>query len=67
MPIVIMPNIQPVAAQSAPIAAGIVLQPGSVISAHVLQILGNDQVRIAIGGQAIDAQSQVPLKSGHTP
>jgi len=66
MPIVIMPNIQPVAAQSAPIAAGIVLQPGSVISAHVLQILGNDQVRIAIGGQAIDAQSQVPLQAGQT-
>jgi len=66
MPIVIMPNIQPVAAQSAPIAAGIVLQPGSVISAQVLQILGNDQVRIAIGGQAIDAQSQVPLQAGQT-
>jgi Flagellar hook-length control protein FliK len=66
MPIVILPNIQPVAAQSAPIAAGIVLQPGSVISAQVLQILGNDQVRIAIGGQAIDAQSQVPLQAGQT-
>ncbi|HLX14982.1 MAG TPA: flagellar hook-length control protein FliK [Bradyrhizobium sp.] len=67
MPIVIAPNIQPVAAQSAPpIAAGIVLQPGSVIAAQVLQILGNDQVRIAIGGQAIDVQSQVPLQAGQT-
>ena len=67
MPIVIAPNIQPVAAQSAPpIAAGIVLQPGSVITAQVLQILGNDQVRIAIGGQAIDVQSQVPLQAGQT-
>ncbi len=66
MPIVIAPNIQPVAAPSAPIAAGIVLQPGSVITAQVLQFLGNDQVRIAISGQAIDVQSQVPLQAGQT-
>jgi hypothetical protein len=66
MPIVISPNIQPLAAPSAPVTADIVLQPGSVISAQVLQILGNDQVRIAIGGQAIDVQSQVPLQAGQT-
>jgi hypothetical protein len=65
MPIVITPNIPPAAAQSVS-TADIVLQAGSVISARVLQILGNDQVRIAIGGQAIDVISQVPLQAGQT-
>jgi hypothetical protein len=66
MSIVITPNVPPLAAQGAPIAADIVLQPGSVISARVLQILGSDQVRIAIGGQSIDVTSQVPLQAGQT-
>jgi len=64
MSIVITPNIPPLAAQG--LAADIVLQPGSVISARVVQILGNDQVRIAIGGQSIDVLSQVPLQAGQT-
>ena len=42
------------------------LQPGTVINAQVLQILGNDLVRIAIGGQSIDVLSQVPLQAGQT-
>lgn len=65
MSIVITPNVQPVAAQGVT-TADIVLQPGSVISARVLQILGNDQVQISIGGQPIDVTSQVPLQSGQT-
>ena len=65
MPIVITPNVPPVAAPGAT-AADIVLQAGSVISARVLQILGPDQVRIAIGGQSIDVLSQVPLQAGQT-
>ena len=32
----------------------------------MLQILGNDTVQIAIGGQAIEVQSQVPLQAGQT-
>jgi Flagellar hook-length control protein FliK len=64
MSIVITPNISPVAAQGA--RADIVLQPGSVISARVLQILGNGQVQIAIGGQSIEVTSQVPLQAGQT-
>jgi len=64
MPIVIQPNVPPVAAQG--VTAPVVLQPGSVISAKVLQVLGNDTVRIAIGGQSIDVQSQVPLQAGQT-
>jgi hypothetical protein len=63
MSIVITPNTPPLAAPGAT-TADIVLQPGSVISARVVQILGNDQVRIAIGGQSIDVQSQVPLQAG---
>src|ERR1700753_3808789 len=55
---------QPVAAQGA--TADIVLQPGTVINAQVLQILGNDQVKIAIGGQPLAVTSQVPLHAGQT-
>jgi hypothetical protein len=64
MLIVINPNIRSVAAQG--VTAPIVLQPGSVISAKVQQVLGNDTVRIAIGGQSIDVLSQVPLQAGQT-
>src|SRR5580692_10349587 len=64
MSIVITPNIPLVAAQGA--TADIVLQPGSVISAKVLQILGNDQVTISIAGQPLDVVSQVPLQAGQT-
>src|ERR1700732_1865251 len=65
MSILITPNIPPAATHDAT-AADIVLQPGSVITARVLQILGSDQVRIAIGGQAIDVLSQGPLQPGQT-
>jgi hypothetical protein len=64
MSIVINPNIRPAAAEG--VTAPIVLQPGSVISAKVQQVLGNDTVRIAIGGQSIDVLSQVPLQAGQT-
>ena len=69
MSIVLNPAASPVAAQSVAaqgVAADIVLQPGTVINAQVLQILGNDQVRIAIGGQPLDVVSQVPLQAGQT-
>jgi hypothetical protein len=65
MPIIINPSISQVAAQGVT-AAPVVLQPGSVISAQVLQVLGSDTVRIAIGGQPIDVLSQVPLQPGQT-
>src|ERR1700753_1231918 len=55
---------QAVAAQG--VTAGIILQPGTVINAQVLQILGNDQVQIAISGQPLDVTSQVPLQAGQT-
>jgi hypothetical protein len=65
MPIVINPSISQAAAPSATTAA-VVLQPGSVITARVLQVLGNDTVQIAIAGQPIDVLSQVPLQAGQT-
>jgi hypothetical protein len=69
MSIVLNPATASVAAQSGAaqgVAANIVLQPGTVINAQVLQLLGNDQVRIAIGGQPLDVTSQVPLQAGQT-
>jgi Flagellar hook-length control protein FliK len=64
MPIVIHPNLPLVAAQG--VTAPVVLQPGSVISARVQQILGNDTVRITVSGQSLDVQSQVPLQAGQS-
>jgi hypothetical protein len=64
MSIVINPTVPLVAAQG--VASDIVLQPGTVINAQVQQLLGNDQVRIAIGGQSLDVASQVPLQAGQT-
>jgi hypothetical protein len=64
MPIVVNPSILQAAAPSA--TAAVVLQPGSVITARVLQVLGNDAVQIAIAGQPIDVLSQVPLQAGQT-
>src|ERR1700749_4804030 len=67
MAITINPNLQQVnaTAPSAPVS-GIVLQAGQVITAQVLQVLGNDQVQIAIGNQTIEASTQVPLQAGQT-
>jgi hypothetical protein len=69
MAIVISPTVPLVAAQGVTaqgVNSDVVLQPGSVISAQVLQILGNDTVRIAVGNQSIDVLSQVPLQAGQT-
>ena len=64
MSITINPTVPLVAAQG--VTSDIVLQPGTVINAQVQQLLGNDQVRITIGGQSLDVASQVPLQAGQT-
>jgi hypothetical protein len=64
MSIVINPNLSTVALQGT--TSDVVLQPGSVIQAKVLALLGSDQVRIAIGGQSIEVQTQAPLQAGQT-
>jgi hypothetical protein len=65
MSIVINPAVSQVAIQGVTTPT-VVLQPGTVVAARVLQILGNDTVQIAIAGQSIDVQSQVPLQAGQT-
>ena len=67
MAIMITPNIQSAAA-TAPSAPRERNRPaaGQVITAEVLQVLGNDQVQIAIGNQTIEAATQVPLQAGQT-
>ena len=67
MAIAITPTLQPVTASaSSPSASSIALQAGQVITAQVIQVLGNDQVQIAIGNQTIEAATQVPLQAGQT-
>src|SRR6185369_14648017 len=65
MPIVVNQNVSQVAAQVAT-PTPVVLQPGSVISARVLQVLHGNTVQIAVDGQNIEVQSQVPLQAGQT-
>ena len=62
--IAINPNLPLVAVQG--VTADVVLQPGTVISAEVQQILGDDQVQILIGGLSIVVGSQIPLQVGQT-
>jgi hypothetical protein len=62
MSISINPVIPVPAAQGA--APELVLQPGTVVDAQVLQILSADLVRIAIDSLSIDVLSQVPLQAG---
>jgi hypothetical protein len=67
MAITINPNIQATTATASTTpASGLVLQAGQVITAEVLQVLGNDQVQIAIGSQTIEATTQVSLQAGQT-
>lgn len=58
-----LPSITTVQASSAPTP---VLQPGSVVSAQVLNVLDANLVRIAIDSLALDVQSLVPLQAGTT-
>ncbi|MGX7745315.1 flagellar hook-length control protein FliK [Rhodopseudomonas parapalustris] len=64
MAISVNPNLPLVALQGA--TADVLLQPGAVLQAKVLSVLDNNQVRIAIGGQTVEATTQVPLQAGQT-
>ncbi len=55
-----------VAAAAQGVERDLVLQPGAVIDAKVLQVLANNMVRIAIAGLSLDVMSQVPLQAGQT-
>jgi hypothetical protein len=58
----INPNFPLLAVQG--VTASVVLQPGTIISAEVQQILEGDLVQIAIAGQSIMVGSQVALEVG---
>lgn len=62
MSIAINPVFPVVAAQG--VAAGAVLQPGTMIEATVLKQLDANLVRIAIANLTIEVLSEVPLQSG---
>jgi len=64
MVISVNPNLTITAPQG--VTADVVLQPGSVLQAKVLALLGDDQVRIAIGGQSLEVATQIPLQAGQT-
>ncbi|MDP1866774.1 MAG: flagellar hook-length control protein FliK [Bradyrhizobium sp.] len=49
---------------SAGVERDLVLQPGTVIDAKVLNVLANNMVRIAISGLSLDVMSQIPLQAG---
>jgi hypothetical protein len=49
-----------------PVAPDLALQPGTVISAQVMQLLENGLAQIAIDGMAIAAFSEVPLQVGES-
>jgi len=63
---VVNPILSPVAIQgvSGGVERELVLQPGTVIDAKVLQVLANNMVRIAIASLSLDVMSQVPLQAG---
>ena len=65
MPISVNPILPVLAAQGAA-APELVLQPGTVVDAKVLQLLAENLVRIAIANISIDVLSQVPLQAGQT-
>ena len=62
MSISVPPIIPVIAAQSA--VPDLLLQPGSVVDAQVLQILSDDLVRIAIANVSLEVLSEVPLVVG---
>jgi hypothetical protein len=62
MAISVGPILPVIAAQG--VASNVALQPGTVVSAQVLQVLSNDLVRIAIANLSIDVLTEVPLQAG---
>jgi hypothetical protein len=47
-------------------AGGLVLQPGTVVTAQVQNLLADNLVRIAIANLSIDVLTEVPLQAGQT-
>ena len=64
MAITVTPMLPVIAASPAAATPGLVLQPGAVVSAQVLNTLAENLVQIAIAGLTIDVLSEVPLQAG---
>ena len=62
MSIAVTPILSAAAAQG--VTRDLVLQPGTVIDAQVLQVLANNLVRISIANLSIDVLSEIPLQAG---
>src|SRR5215472_4573152 len=65
MAISVNPTLPVIAAQGAgSVTSGVVLQPGSVISAQVQNVLAENLVQIAIAGLSFEVLSEVALTPG---
>jgi hypothetical protein len=64
MAISVSPTLPVIAASPAAATPGLALQPGTVVSAQVLNTLAENLVQIAIAGLTIDVLSEVPLQAG---
>src|SRR5215212_4120236 len=66
MSVTVNPILSVVAGQGASdvVSRALALQPGTVIDAHVIQVLANSMVRIAIANLSLDVLSEVPLQAG---
>jgi hypothetical protein len=64
MSIAVNTTLPIVAAQTT--GAVVPLQPGTVITARVLQVLDSGQVQISIGNETLAVRSEVPLQAGQT-
>jgi len=64
MSIAVNTTLPIIAAQTT--GAVVALQPGTVITARVLQLLDSGQVQIAIGNDTLAVRSEVPLQVGQT-
>jgi Flagellar hook-length control protein FliK len=64
MALTVNPTLPVIAATPAATTPGLLLQPGTVVSAQVLNTLAENLVQIAIAGLTIDVLSEVPLQAG---
>ncbi|MBV8924996.1 MAG: flagellar hook-length control protein FliK [Bradyrhizobium sp.] len=65
MAVSVNPTLPVIAAQGAgSVTSGVVLQPGSVISAQVQDVLADNLVQIAIAGLSLEVLSEVALTAG---
>lgn len=65
MPMTAVNAVSPVVAAQG-VTGDVALQPGTVVAARVVQVSPDNTVRISIGGQSLDVQTEVALQAGQT-